>query len=178
MRLGLRLAINVATGLIASVGVLRGTLERTTLPHVAQAVRDDCFRTLLQMADGQHTDVTLPAPPLAQGWQIAKAKSGVFFALVSRSGARLGGATEEQVPHYSAFGLQLGLLMQIGNDLDGLANNSVGRSDLVTGPRWTLPVAFTMAVASVEVQAHLRFCLATAAIDTEAVARAVRDGLV
>lgn len=97
-------AINVSTGLIASVGIALGELERTTTHQAAHAIRDDVFRTLLRMAAGQHADLTLHEPTLEQCWRIAEAKSGIFFALACRSGAQLATAMAETMADFGELG--------------------------------------------------------------------------
>ena len=134
----------------------------------AHAIRHDFFQTLLQMTSGQHADLTLHEPTLEQCWKIAATKSGTWFALACRSGARLATADTHIVEAFSRFGHYLGLLIQIGNDLDGLWTKPDRQSDLRSWPRWTLPVAYAMMVLDVENQERLRRCLRAAPTDPAA----------
>jgi geranylgeranyl diphosphate synthase type I len=172
---GLGGAINVSTGLIASTGVLLSRLDEFGAPpDVASAIRHDFFGTLLQMTAGQHADLTLPEPTLQQCWQIAAAKSGVWFALACRSGARLATAGTADIERFAQFGRHLGILIQIGDDIDGLWAKDGTRSDLVNWPRWTLPVAYAMSVLDEVGRNRLGAYLRTAPDDRSAEAEARR----
>jgi geranylgeranyl pyrophosphate synthase len=168
-------AINLSTGLLASAGAVLGGLEGAGANHAtAHVIRDDFFRTLLQMTAGQHADLTLAEPTLEQCWQIAERKSGIFFALACRSGARLHTVDPPLVETFSEFGLRLGLLIQIGDDLEGLRMKEGAPSDLVAWPRWTLPAAYAMAVTSPVERERLRSALQAAPADPDAEAEARR----
>jgi geranylgeranyl pyrophosphate synthase len=88
-------------------------------------------------------------------WEIAAGKSGAFFALGCRAGARLAVPPEAAQP-YSDFGYHLGLLLQALNDGRGLpatgfqvegSRPGLGRGGVQDlGRRLTLPVAYTLAV--------------------------------
>jgi len=102
-----------------------------------------------------HQPSAISHQPLARYWEIAAGKSGVFFALGCRAGARLAVSPEAAQP-YSDFGYHLGLLLQALNDGRGLPSAGCqaegSRSDLGRGGvqdlgrRLTLPVAYTLAV--------------------------------
>ena len=78
----------------------------------------DFLDTTLVMTSGQHRDLTIPQITLEQWWQIAEAKSGVFFSLACRSGAQLAKCDKVKVNAYSDFGFHLGLMLQILDDLE------------------------------------------------------------
>ncbi len=120
------------------------------------------------MTAGQHADLSLPEPSLDQCWQIAERKSGLFLALACRAGARLQTADAQRVERCGQFGLHLGILLQIGDDLDGLWASEGARSDLLAWPRWTLPVAYTMAVSGAVDRDRLRDALRRAPADADA----------
>jgi len=96
-----------------------------------------------------------PSAPLARYWEIAAGKSGVFFALGCRAGARLAVPPDAAQP-YSDFGYHLGLLLQALNDGRGLPSRSLEAEGLPAGlgrggvqdlgRRLTLPVAYTLAM--------------------------------
>jgi geranylgeranyl pyrophosphate synthase len=175
MRWGSGAAINISTGLLASLGLILSGLEQAGADHTAaQAIRQDFFQTLLRMASGQHADLTLYEPSLEQCWRIAEHKSGVFFALACRVGARLHTAEAARIERFGQFGLRLGILIQIGNDLDGLWPKAGGASDLAVWPRWTLPVAHAMAVLDAAERERLRAALRAAPSDAQAEAEARR----
>jgi len=129
-------AINVATGLLTSAWLVLAQLD---VPRtVAQQLIQDFQRTVLRMASGQHLDLTEPRPSLKTAWAIAEAKSGAFFALACRSGARLAGSPQPIADLYSKLGFNLGLIVQIGDELEDIR---AGR------PAPPLPVAYCMEMA-------------------------------
>jgi geranylgeranyl diphosphate synthase type I len=168
-QVGTGAAINVSTGLIAGTGAMLCNLEQHGIaPDAAQAIRQEFFQTLLHMTGGQHADLTLAQPTLAQCWQIAAAKSGAWFALACCVGARVATDDVSQLEWFRQVGYHLGMLIQIGDDLDGLWSTSGTCSDLVNWPRWTLPVAYATMVLDAEERAQLHTCLCAAATDSVA----------
>jgi len=133
-------ASNVATGLIATCALL--LTPDTGRPRAAEPIRQDFFQTVLQMSSGQHRDLTLASPSLEECWQVAEAKSGAFFGLACRAGARCAGIDEALVSHYSTYGTCLGLLVQIGDDLADLSGGLAGRGPL------GIPMAYYQAVTA------------------------------
>jgi len=129
-------AINVASGLLTSAWLVLAELG-VHRPVVQQLIQD-FQQTVLRMASGQHLDLTDPQPSLQAAWAIAEAKSGAFFALACRSGAQLAGTPQPVADHYAGYGLNLGLIVQIGDDLQDIR---AGRS---TPP---LPVAYCREMA-------------------------------
>jgi len=86
--------------------------------------------------------------------RLAGAKTGEFFALACRCGAMLGTDETTEIDIYSSFGYHLGVLVQLGDDLQALWRPR-GRSDLITTNR-TLPVVYALTVASSRTRAQLR----------------------
>ncbi len=129
-------AINVATGLLTSAWLVLAQLE-IQRPVVQQLIQD-FQQTVLRMASGQQLDLTDPRPSLRSTWAVAEAKSGAFFGLACRSGARLAGAPQPITDHYGEYGFNLGLIVQIGDDLEDI---QAGR------PAPPLPVAYCMEMA-------------------------------
>ncbi len=140
-------AINAATGLIATSAL---QLARGHSPSLAastkQRLLEDFFHTVLLMGSGQHQDLTAPTPTLEDCWRIAEAKSGAFFGLACRAGARAAGIDEALVSHYSSYGVCLGLLVQIGDDLGDAAAIAPNRDRQPEPRRMALPLAYLRSV--------------------------------
>ena len=143
-------ASNVATGLIATCSLLltSGLKPRTSTGLLVQ----DFFQTVLQMSSAQHSDLTVSSPSLEDSWRMAEAKSGAFFGLACRAGARAAGIDEALVSHYSTYGVSLGLLVQIGDDLGDLGAAESGHSGQ---GQLALPVAYLRSVGSPAAQQAL-----------------------
>jgi geranylgeranyl pyrophosphate synthase len=75
----------------------------------------------------------------------ARAKSGAFYGWASWAGAVVGGAGVAQAQPFWEYGIELGVLLQIADDYDGVWCPD-GPSDLLTG-RPSLPVAYALAAA-------------------------------
>lgn len=135
-------ATNLACGLLASAWAVVAELEgeRSSL------IRQDFAHTVLRMSSGQHSDLTKGQLSLDQAWAVAEAKSGAFFALACRSGARIAGASEQVAQHYGEYGLNLGLMIQVADDVDDLQAGN----EFASAP--PLPMAYSLATAAP--QAH------------------------
>ena len=143
-------ASNVATGLIATSALLLTSGPEPRRP--SDLLAQDFFQTVLQMSSAQHLDLTVCSPSLEDSWRMAAAKSGAFFGLACRAGARAAGIDEALVSHYSTYGVSLGLLVQIGDDLGDLA--AVERGKPGHG-QLALPVAYFQSVGSPAAQEAL-----------------------
>lgn len=111
-------AINVASGLYFSASLAINSLnQKLTTPETTTEVTDEFYRTMLAMCAGQQRDLDNPTPELAQYWQIAAEKSGLFFALACRSGARLATQDSSRINGFNQFGHHLGVLIQVLDDL-------------------------------------------------------------
>ena len=143
-------ASNVATGLIATCALL---LTSGLEPRASgNLLVEDFFQTVLQMSSAQHLDLTVGSPSLEESWRMAEAKSGAFFGLACRAGARAAGIDEALVSHYSTYGESLGLLVQIGDDLGDLA--AIERGQAGHG-QLALPLAYLRSVGSPAAQEAL-----------------------
>jgi geranylgeranyl pyrophosphate synthase len=163
--IGVPEAINAATGLIFT-----SQLALTHLPRMGVSreltlfLIEDFNRTILRMCAGQHADLTETSGlSLERYFSIAGAKSGEFFSLACRAGALLG---TDEVASYSEFGYNLGVLIQICDDFEGVWNPK-GRSDLAAGKR-TLPVIYALTVAPPGVRERLERFLAKAISEPKA----------
>lgn len=170
-------AINVSTGLIfMAQRALSSGLHQLGVPaSLALAILDDFGRTILHMCAGQHADLAAQNATdlsLEQYWAIVAAKSGNFFALACRAGSTLGTEDTHLVAHYTEFGYNLGMLVQISDDLVGLQESGL-RNDLAAGQQ-TLPILYALNVAPSKQQATLRRLLLQAPDDAEAEAEARR----
>jgi geranylgeranyl pyrophosphate synthase len=177
-RSGASRTLNVSTGLLLSGTLLlqelgrRGVSDATIGELVA-----DLHQSVLKMCGGQHDDLTQNEISLETAWQIAELKSGVFFSLACRLGARLATDDPRRLDEYARFGHHLGMLIQIGDDWRDLRPGK-GKSDLVRGSAAALPVAYACSVLPQAARARLRACL-QAAQDSpaaEAEARALIEG--
>lgn len=164
-------AVNVSTGLIfMAQRALSSGLQRQGVPAAqALAILDDFGGTILRMCAGQHADLAAQNATdlsLEQYWVIVAAKSSDFFALACRAGAMLGTEDTHLVARYTEFGYNLGVLVQISDDLVGLQESGV-RNDLAAGQQ-TLPILYSLNVAPPRQQATLRRLLLQAPDDAEA----------
>ena len=158
--------INIATGLIASANIILNMLEEFGISRgAACATRGDFYRSMLKACTGQHADLTLVRPTLEQCWETTEAKSGAVFAVACRAGTRLATDDPEGIDLFGQFGHHLGMLLQIGDDISGLWPKGSTPSDLLAGRRWTLPVAYAMAVTPPTLHDHLGTCLQLAPTD-------------
>jgi geranylgeranyl diphosphate synthase, type I len=158
--------INIATGLIASANIILNKLEGSGISHEAAcAIRGDFYHSMLKACTGQHADLTIVKPTLEQCWETAEAISGAVFAVACRAGARLATDDLGGIDLFGQFGHHLGMLLQIGDDISGLWPKGSTPSDLLAGHRWTLPVAYAMAVTPPAIHNHLDTCLLIAPTD-------------
>lgn len=114
-------AINVANGYFLTAALMLNELTKIDYAKSqAHFIRADFYNTILVMTSAQHRDVNSPQFTLNQWWQVAEAKTGSFFSLACRSGARLGTDDAEKIESYSKFGFHLGLMLQIQDDIEDL----------------------------------------------------------
>lgn len=117
---GPALALSAASGLFFTASLALERLRAAPKLGPATAIVEDFYRSLLNMSAGQHRDLTNPDPELETYWQVAAAKSGGFFGLGCRCGARLAGADQLRTAAYGEFGERFGLLVQLFDDIDTL----------------------------------------------------------
>ncbi|CAG0935417.1 hypothetical protein TFLX_04256 [Thermoflexales bacterium] len=170
--LGPACTLNTATGHLLTASWLLGSLEEAGIdPRTAHTIRQDFYRTGLQMCAGQHLDLTLTEINLAQCWQISEAKSAAFFALACRSGARLGTTNRDCIDHLGQFGYHLGMLLQISDDVGDLNLGDQAGVTLIHD-RWSLPMAYTWEVLPAAERAQFYEHLQLADKDSRAATRA------
>jgi geranylgeranyl diphosphate synthase type I len=167
-------ALNATTGLIFTAQRALSSLPRSGVSAtLALAILDDFGSVILRMCAGQHADLAVQnavRPSLEQYQTIIATKSGDFFALPCRVGAMLGIEDAQQVARYAEFGYNLGVLVQISDDLTDL-RVSGQQSDLASG-RSTLPILYALSIASPTQQAVMKELLLRAPNDAEAEAEA------
>ena len=99
------------------------------------------------MSSGQYADLVHSQPDLDQYWQTASAKSGSFFALACRSGARIATRDPDRIAAFGEFGHAFGILIQILDDLEDLHwlrdPSKVTNLDQITR---TLPMVYALHV--------------------------------
>ena len=119
--LGSGAALGVATGLFFTATQALNNLQNSpSTRHAAASINDDFSQSFLRMSGGQYRDLNQPQPTLDQYWEVSSAKSGVFFALACRCGARLATDDPQLLAAYGSFGQQIGTLVQIRDDLQDL----------------------------------------------------------
>jgi hypothetical protein len=110
--------INASNGLVFTASLLLGgLLTREKTSRAGSAICQDFYRILLEMGSGQHQDLSIPEPTVEQWMAIAGAKSGAFFGLACRSGARLGSQEAARIEIFGRFGYSLGILLQLRDDI-------------------------------------------------------------
>lgn len=167
-------AVNAAVTLIFLAQVSLTTLCTTIVSCASESAVEaervvalvHTFNTATaRMAEGQGADLAWDeeTATLDDYWRVAGAKTGEFFALACRAGAMLGTDDQTEIDLYATFGYHLGMLVQLGDDLQALWRPR-GRDDLITASR-TLPVVYALTVAPPETRTHLRALLRRALED-------------
>lgn len=168
--LGTGIALNAASGLYFSASLfLDQLLDREQSRPVARAILEDFHTSLLMMCSGQHRDLSETEPTLEHCWQIAAAKSGVFFALACRSGARLANGDQQRCDAFGRFGQAFGMLVQVGDDLEELRALQAGALvENGAALRRSLAVVYSLEVLPPSGSARLISALKTATNHPEA----------
>lgn len=174
--LGAGAALSAFSGLYFLASLLLNELhEDVATRPMASAIVQDFYHTFLRMAGAQYADLTLADLNLEQYWRIAEGKSGGFFALACRAGARLGGAEGEIIEAYGRFGNHLGLLVQIKDDLEELRSTA---GDGLPGRERhlerALPLVYALEVLPSEQGQRLREALRCASEQAAAAAEVLR----
>lgn len=122
--------------------------------NTLDAIRREFNLQALEVCAGQHLDLTIAEPSLDQIWKIVNAKSGRFFALGAYLGVRLATDNVETLERFSHIGQNLGVLVQIRNDVQGLGYKDQTGSDLAYG-KHTLPIQYALQVLPADESARL-----------------------
>lgn len=145
-RHGMPVTLNLATALLALAhGALRPDVpdEHGAAYRVAQ---DALWRGLAVATGGQHLDLAAAgAGPLSveECLDIARRKGGALVEACCHAGAAFGTDDSILIDHCGRFGLSLGLLGQLDNDMHD-ADDGTRKSDL-SRRKQTVPIAFARA---------------------------------
>ncbi len=157
-RQGPAAALSAATGLFFTASLaLNNLYQHEQTRQAAGDVISDFYAGFLRMSNGQHTDLSQAVPTLEQYWEIARDKSGAYFEIACRGGARLAGAAADRLDDFGVYGERLGVLKQILDDLEDIQPPGSSRPM----PPWpevahSLPVAYALSVFPPEEGALLR----------------------
>jgi geranylgeranyl diphosphate synthase type I len=146
-RCGLPTAANIATLLLflaprATSRLARHGLPPATVDEVAQVFA----RAGVLACTGQQHDLD-PDGGRALDEEaylaVCELKAGALVEAGCRAGALVAGAAPAVVEAFGAFGRQLGVAMQVGNDLIAIDGEQAARGDLAAAKR-TLPLVFAL----------------------------------
>jgi len=140
------LSLSAATGLFFTAQyALYKLSQQPDTKHAANDISQRFISELMKMGEGQHQDIIQKSPNLTQYWQIAERKSGSFFSLAAYCGARLATKDQRKLKGYEQYGFQLGLLIQLLDDLEDiyLWMNSPSQKAKLTA---CLPFVYTLEV--------------------------------
>ncbi len=167
--------INAATGLYFTANAVLNRLYHSPVTQTyAPSILNDFYPTLLSMTGGQQVDLSQDNLSLEQYWQIITDKSGSFFSLACRSGARVGAGSSEQINALSRYGKELGILIQILDDLEAVQNYLDPRAEAERIHfRHALPAVYAMAVLPEEVNKQLSGLLSEASTDLKKASEAM-----
>ncbi len=175
-KVGMSQAINIATGLTALALITVGQIQQHGVsPERASLIRTEFERTWFRMCEGQHQELSIAGHddvPESVYWDIASTKSGAFFELACKAAALLSNdLCSDDCNRYATFGHNIGIMMQLMNDLEGLWELK-GKKDI--GQRITLPILFARSRLKGAERDLLNYLLQTSAADANA-ATAVQE---
>ena len=155
---GVSAALNAATGLYFSASwALNDLYNHQISQDAAHDIVKDFYQNLLLMSGGQQREITNPEPSIEQYWQNVEAKSGAFFSLACKGGARLGCSDLERVDKFARIGNHLGLVIQLLDDLDEVRSpDGDGVPGQKPGLERSLPAVYALEVSSKAKRALLR----------------------
>ena len=172
---GTSIALSAFSGLYFTASLaLNAISKHSTNRAKAAEINEDFFTTFLIMGSGQHADLTRASLNLERYWQQAETKSGAFFSLACRSGARLATNDPDTLLVYSQFGYHIGLLIQITDDLeDVFPPQGTGIHGQRSQFSRSLPVVYALDVLPQQQREQLELCLQVAPTNAEAAQEAV-----
>lgn len=126
-------ALNIASGyyFTASLALTR-LLQSPFHPQKIREIIYNFYRDFLDMGNGQHIGFVREGLSINQYWQMASAKSGIFFGLACQAGAQLAIEDKNKLECFKQYGYHLGLLVQVFDDLEELERLKEG--ELITNP--------------------------------------------
>jgi geranylgeranyl pyrophosphate synthase len=157
-------ALAAASGLYFSASFILDLLNRKAeTSQAAPGVVSDFYQALLIMTSAQYRDLTGEVSNLEDYWRLAESKSGAFFRLACQAGARLASSDQSIMRAYAGYGLHLGLLVQVMDDLDDIRQL---RDLLPEGSKVkiksSLPFIYSLDMSPTLTQARLLACLEVA----------------
>jgi len=157
-------ALSAASGLYFSGSFALDQLHhREETSQAAPGVITDFYHTFLKMTSGQYQDLTAEAVTLEDYWRQAGSKSGAFFQLACQAGARLAGSSPVILDAYGDYGLHLGLLIQVKDDLDDIRQlHNVVPTGLKAKIKRSLPFVYTLEMNPDPTRERLLACLQNA----------------
>ena len=172
---GAGFALSTASGLYFTASLALDSIHHHPATQAKAAeVIGDFLRTIMVMGSGQHADLTRPLLTLDQYWQQADTKSGAFFALGCRVGARLATSDAGVLSEYTGIGRNFGLLIQITDDLEDVCSqHDYGAPGQKRSFPRSLPVVYALEVLPPDQAARLRGCLQAAPQSEEAAQEAI-----
>lgn len=136
-----RADLNASTGYLLVIGRILATLESYRIDaNTAGELRTRIYEEGLHICGGQHNDLTLNRPTLAQCWEIAGAKTGAFCRVACWSGARMATTDETILNAIGEFGYAVGMLNQIRDDMTDLWDEEC--SDFVQKQAGSLAIGY------------------------------------
>jgi len=155
---GPRVSINIASGLYFSASLLLSDLNSQDETHeIANEINGEFYRAFLLMCGGQQRDLTQPEPSLSDYWENANDKSGVFFSMACRLGARFATSDRLTLNCYEEFGRNIGILIQILDDLEDFQGSGEGFGKVsLQVIRRSLPVIYALDVLPDHESIHLQ----------------------
>jgi geranylgeranyl pyrophosphate synthase len=173
--LGPGAALSVASGLYFTAGrALNALHQQEATARAAPEIADDYYNSFLAMTSGQYRELVSDQLSLEAYWENAAAKSGAFFELACRSGARLATDDSERLKAFERFGHHLGLLVQLADDMDDIrAPYEAGSPGQRPGFDRSLPVVYAREVLPQEEGGRLKEYLRQAPSDADAAGKAI-----
>jgi len=168
-------AINVANGYFLSAALMLNDLSKKKhTKNQARKISADFYNTILFMTSGQHQDINLSQLPLKQWWQVAEAKTGSFFSLACRSGACLGTDNANKIAAFSDFGLHLGLMLQVHDDIEDLQLLMAEETaEIPNGFERSLAITYAVDVLPESAQSQLTALVASHSNDPEEINKVI-----
>lgn len=154
-------ALNAVSGLYFTASKALSCRHEEGVSKVGHdGIVEEFYKGFLMMCSGQHRDLEFETPTLKTFWEIASAKSGIFFSMACWGGARLAIADSRRLNGYKKYGHHLGMLIQILDDLEEFKPGiGVAQGGNKSGILKSLPVVYAMEVYPPSVRDHLRKCL-------------------
>jgi geranylgeranyl pyrophosphate synthase len=154
---GSGVAISAATGLYFTACQTLNRLDSLLDDRVAAGeIRSQMLNRFIRMGSGQHFDLTHSQISLDEYSKIAAAKSGAFFEMACWAGARVSTGNQEVLSALEHFGMQVGLTVQILDDLKEFTNLEQRLRQKMPTSLWrSLPIVYVLDVASEETRTKL-----------------------